>query len=272
MDGELQKYLSSLTRKLKLDPRTNGEIVLELQCHLEEKIVELQEEGLTYEEARHRAVQDLGQPELIAKGMYSVHSKGSWRDIAVATLPHLLLASLFALHLSTRYLLIAGLVAAVTAVTLLAWRSGRPKWTYTWLGYSMMAPAVSWLMAPGGPGIRHLDVPDHGSLALQPPDIPADRGLPPLLSVGDGQRGAEGGASGLAVGLPHRPSLPLPHIVDIVPQLAQRPVGGKLRPDPSERWRPGAGVPGAGRHHRSFPQAGPQDVQDCPCLQSPPHC
>ncbi len=147
MDGELQKYLSALTRKLKLDPRTNSEIVFELQCHLEEKIVELQEDGLTYEEARQRAVQDLGQPELIAEGMYSVHSKGSWRDIAVATLPHLLLASLFALHLSTRYLLIAGLVAAVTGVTFLAWRSGRPKWTYTWLGYSMMAPAVSWLMA-----------------------------------------------------------------------------------------------------------------------------
>ena len=38
-------------------------------------------------------MRDLGHPDLIAKDMYSVHSRGSWRDILLATLPHLLLAS-----------------------------------------------------------------------------------------------------------------------------------------------------------------------------------
>ena len=147
MDGELQRYLHSLTRKLKLDPHTNREISLEVQSHLEEKIQELEEEGLTYEEAFSRAIRDLGHPEHIAKGMYSVHSIGSWRDILLATLPHLLLASLFALHLWTRFILVAVLLIAVTFVTLRGWKAGRPKWTYTWLGYSMAAPALSWLMA-----------------------------------------------------------------------------------------------------------------------------
>ena len=147
MDIEVQHYLQTLTRKLKLDPMKNREIALELQGHLEEKIQELEEEGLTYREALAQALRDLGQQGPIANGMYSIHSKGSWRDILLAALPHLLLASLFALHLWTKYLLVAVLLVGVTLVTLRGWKSGRPKWTYTWLGYSMAAPAISWLMA-----------------------------------------------------------------------------------------------------------------------------
>ena len=147
MDRQLQSYLHALTRKLKLDPATNKEITLELQGHLEAKIEDLEEEGLTYDEALSQAVRELGQPDLIASGMYSVHSKGSWRDILLATLPHLLLASLFALHLWTRYVLVIVLLVGIAFVALRGWKSGRPKWTYTWLGYSMAAPAISWLMA-----------------------------------------------------------------------------------------------------------------------------
>ena len=147
MDGELHNYLGALTRRLKLDPRTNHEIVLELQSHLEEKVRDLEEEGLTHGEALVQAVRDLGHPDLIAKDMYSVHSRGSWRDILLATLPHLLLASLFALHLWSRYSFLVVLLIAVTFVTLRGWKTGRPKWTYTWLGYTLAAPALSWLLA-----------------------------------------------------------------------------------------------------------------------------
>ena len=147
MEGQLKSYLQTLTKKLRLDPNTNREIALELQGHLEEKIEELEEEGLTYQEALSQAVRDMGRPDLIASGMYSVHSRGSWRDILLATLPHLLLASLFAFHLWTKYLLVAVLLIGVTFVTLRGWKAGRPKWTYTWLGYTMAAPALSWLMA-----------------------------------------------------------------------------------------------------------------------------
>ncbi len=147
MEAELQGYLQSITHKLKLDPSTNKEVVLELQTHMEEKVKELEQEGLTYREALSRAVQDLGHPDLIAKDMYSVHSRGSWGDILLATLPHLLLASLFALHLWTYYILVALLIIGVTIVALRAWRQGRPKWAYTWLGYSIAGPALSWLLS-----------------------------------------------------------------------------------------------------------------------------
>ncbi len=147
MEAELQGYLRTITQKLKLDPVTNREVVYELQTHLEEKIKELEQEGLTYQEALSRAVQDLGHPDLIAKDMYSVHSRGTWWDILLATLPHLLLASLFALHLWTRYILVAVLLVGVIFVTLRGWKTGRPKWTYTWLGYSITGPALSWLFS-----------------------------------------------------------------------------------------------------------------------------
>ena len=149
MEVELQGYLQALTRKLKLDPGTNTDIVRELQGHLEEKIEDLQEEGLTYREALTRAVKDLGHPDLIAKDMYTVHSPGSWKDILLAALPHLLLASLFALHLWSRYLLLILMFVGITFITLRGRKTGESKWGYTWLGYFMAAPALSWLMALG---------------------------------------------------------------------------------------------------------------------------
>jgi len=131
LDKDIQTYLQALTRNSKLDSGTNSEISLELQSHLEDKVLELQEEGLTYDEALSRALLDLGHPDRISKGMYSVHSPGSWRDTLLATLPHLLLASLFALHLWTRYLLIAVVLVGMTFVTLRGWKTDKPKWTYS---------------------------------------------------------------------------------------------------------------------------------------------
>ena len=149
MDVDLQNYLRAVTRKLRLGPRKNWEIALELQGHLEERVRDLEEEGLTHKEALSQAVRDLGGPDAIARDMYSVHSRANWRDILLAALPHLLLASLFALHLWTQYMLLAVILIGVTFVTLRGWTSGRPNWTYTWLGYSMAAPALSWMMALG---------------------------------------------------------------------------------------------------------------------------
>ena len=147
MDGEVKSYLRALTKKLKLEPDRSREIALELQSHLEDKIEELEEEGLAHAEALSQAIRELGQPDLVARGMYSVHSRGSWRDVLMGALPHFLLALLFALHLWTKFLLVAVLLVCVTCITLKGWKSGRPKWAYTWLGYSMAAPAISWVMA-----------------------------------------------------------------------------------------------------------------------------
>jgi hypothetical protein len=80
--------------------------------------------------------------------MYAVHSTGVWRDVILAVVPHFLLAALFALHLWSQYFLVALLLLGIAFVTWRNWRAGRPsKWSYTWMGYTLAAPALSWLLS-----------------------------------------------------------------------------------------------------------------------------
>ena len=147
MDQEIRHYLGSLAKKLRLDPTTQHNILLELQSHLEDKAGDLQAAGASRKEALQRAMQYMGKPALIAGSIYAVHSKGSWRDILLATVPHLLLAALFALNLWTRYALLVVVLLGVAMVAIRCWRKDKPKWSYSWLGYCMAAPALSWLLA-----------------------------------------------------------------------------------------------------------------------------
>lgn len=103
MDQELRPYLRSLAKRLRLDPAIQRDVLLELQSHLEDKAQELQTAGISRREALQRAMQYMGKPAYIASRIYAIHSKGNWRDVLLATVPHLLLAALFALNLWTRY-------------------------------------------------------------------------------------------------------------------------------------------------------------------------
>ena len=147
MAKELGSYLNNLGRQLRLDAVRQGEILAELGAHIEDRVRELQGRGISHEEALEQAIDELGNPKEVAGGMYSVHSIGSWREVVLASLPHVLLAFLFALHLWSRIIWIVLLLTLSTFVTLQAWRSGKPKWTYPWLGYAIAAPAISWILA-----------------------------------------------------------------------------------------------------------------------------
>ena len=147
MDQELRPYLRSLAKRLRLDPATQRDVLLELQGHLEDKAQELQTGGISRREALQRAMQYMGKPAYIASRIYAIHSKGNWRDVLLATVPHLLLAALFALNLWTRYALLVVVLLGVAMVAIRCWRKGKPKWSYSWLGYCMAAPALSWLLA-----------------------------------------------------------------------------------------------------------------------------
>jgi len=95
-----------------------------------------------------RAVAEMGAPNAVARGMYEVHSPGVWRDVLLSTIPHFLLAALFALHLWSHYFLVSLLLIAIAFVTWRNWRAGSPsKWSYSWMGYSLAAPALSWLLS-----------------------------------------------------------------------------------------------------------------------------
>ena len=91
-------YFNSLKNHLRLDPTTESDLMRELHAHIEDESHELEESGLSEQEAIETATQFLGSPRVIAKQMYEVHSQGSWRQALFAALPHFLIAALFALH------------------------------------------------------------------------------------------------------------------------------------------------------------------------------
>jgi hypothetical protein len=146
---EFGNYISTLARQLHLgSPQEEQEIVQELESHLEDKVAELEAQGVEHNTALSRAMQELGKPEAVAREMYEVHSPALWKDVLLATVPHFLLAALFALHLWSYYFLVALLLIGITLVTWRNWRKGNPsKWSYSWLGYTLAAPALSWLLA-----------------------------------------------------------------------------------------------------------------------------
>ncbi len=168
MDQEIRPYLRSLAKRLRLDPTTQRGILLELQSHLEDKARDLQDAGASRKEALERATQYMGKPGVIAEKIYAIHSRGSWRDILLATVPHLLLAALFALNLWTRYALLVVVFLGVAMVAIQCWRKDKPKWSYSWLGYCMAAPAISWLLATMALGYGAWIFVTTGGLPLTP--------------------------------------------------------------------------------------------------------
>ncbi len=148
MAAEFTSYLRSLAQRLHLEPAEEQDIILELEGHLEDKAAELESQGVDRESALRLAVQEMGAPEPVASGMYKVHSPGVWREVLLATIPHFLLAALFALHLWSHYFLVALLLIGIALVTWRNWRAGNPgKWSYSWMGYTLAAPTLSWLLS-----------------------------------------------------------------------------------------------------------------------------
>ena len=148
MAAEFTDYLFALSRQLRLDAGQEQEIIQEVKGHLEDKAADLESQGMDREAALDLAVREMGTAKTVARNMYEVHSSGVWRDVLLATVPHFLLASLFALHLWSHYFLVGLLLIGVTLVTWKNWRAGNPsKWSYSWLGYTLAAPILSWLLA-----------------------------------------------------------------------------------------------------------------------------
>ena len=140
-------YLLNLAKQLRLAPEAKDDILREMEDHLEERTAEMEKAGLTPPEAQRRAAAHMGRPDAVANDLYTIHSRGSWRDILLATLPHLLLAALFALHLWTEILVLMVGMALFTFIAYRGWKKSGAKWTYSWLGYCLAAPTISWIMA-----------------------------------------------------------------------------------------------------------------------------
>ena len=169
MATQLRGYLETLERRLHLEPSERDEILVELESHIEDHAQELIDKGKSSDEAVRDALSGLGSYNVLAKQFYEVHTRGSWYHTALAVLPHLLLAFTYAFHLWKNPVWVGAMLSVAIGTSVVGWRKGRPRWTYPWLGYSLVAPIVSWGLAMSAVGYGAWGVLTQGTLPLSVP-------------------------------------------------------------------------------------------------------
>lgn len=150
---ELNRYLRNVRENLRMDPASETEILSELAAHVEDRCHEMQETGLSEEEAIESSLRLLGSARTVARQIYETHSRGTWRQALLAGMPHLFFAGLFALNWLTGVAWVPIMLAFIAAIVLYALLHGKPAWLFPWLGYALLpvvAAGVSLLYLPQG--------------------------------------------------------------------------------------------------------------------------
>ena len=138
MTPELAQYLDSIRYTSKLDVADEREIISELETHIEDRVQELTDSGLTEEEAIETCLGQLGSPTSVARQIYEAYSQGSWKQVCLASMPHLLFSALFVLNWWHHIGWLALALVLVLGTTVYGWWHGKPTWVFSWLGYSLM--------------------------------------------------------------------------------------------------------------------------------------
>jgi len=143
---ELNHYLDSVRDNLRLDPSSEREVTSELETHIEDRLQELRQAGLSEEEAANTCIKLLGSTKLVARQIYEAHSQGTWKQALLASMPHLLFGLLFALNWwqGIGWLLI--MLVLVLSMAVYGWWHGKPAWLFSWLGYSLLPVVVAGLL------------------------------------------------------------------------------------------------------------------------------
>ncbi len=147
MVSSISHYLNNFKACLKIDHTIRDDVAEELSAHLEDKIQELEENGLSKEEASKIAVQSLGSPELIAQQIYETHAQGSWKEALFSALPHFLVALLFASYFYWHNVIWLSIILILTVgMAIYGWHRGKPIWLFPWLGYYLIPVVVTGIL------------------------------------------------------------------------------------------------------------------------------
>jgi len=146
MGSNISHYLNRFKACLKIDQTIRDGVAEELYTHLEDKSRELEETGLSKEEASKVAVQSLGSPELIAQQIYETHAQGSWKEALFSALPHFLVALLFTSYYWQNIVYVSIILALVVGIAIYGWHRGKPIWIFPWLGYYLMPVVVTGIL------------------------------------------------------------------------------------------------------------------------------
>ncbi|UCD21808.1 MAG: hypothetical protein JSW22_07215 [Chloroflexota bacterium] len=146
MMSSISHYLNRFKDCLHIDQTIRDGVAEELYTHLEEKTQELEENGLSREEAGKIAVQSLGSPELIAQQIYETHAQGSWKEALFSASPHLLVALLFTSYYWQNIIYASIILASTVGIAIYGWHRGKPIWLFPWLGYYLMPVVITGIL------------------------------------------------------------------------------------------------------------------------------
>lgn len=136
MSSVIEAYLAEVRLHLHLDKRNENRVLQELTSHFQEKVKELEWEGLSAEEANREAIDSFGTAKSIARLMDEAYSRGSWMDAFLSCQPHFIVALLFATHYWHNPLILGLTFGAILLITVLGWQRESPVWMYSWAGYA----------------------------------------------------------------------------------------------------------------------------------------
>ena len=146
MVSSISHYLNRFKDCLHIDQTIKDGVAEELYTHLEDKTQELEENGLSREEASKIAVQSLGSPELIAQQIYETHAQGSWKEALFSALPHFLVALLFTSYYWQNIVYVSIILALTVGIAIYGWHRGKPIWLFPWLGYYLMPVVITGIL------------------------------------------------------------------------------------------------------------------------------
>jgi hypothetical protein len=138
MQRAVKSYLDKVRTHLHLDPNTSRRVISELHTHFEEKVSDLEQQGMAEPDAVGAALKSFGDARSIARLLDEAHSGGSWTEALIGCQPHLIVAALFATHVWRHPLLLVTAFTAIAVIALLGWRSGGASWMYSWIGYAVL--------------------------------------------------------------------------------------------------------------------------------------
>ena len=167
MTPELAQYLESIRSIAKLENSDEMGVMSELEAHIEDKLQELSKSGLTKEEAIRTCLGQMGSTKVVARQIYEAYSQGSWKQVLLASMPHLLFGLLFVLNWWQYPGWLSIVLVLILATTTYGWSHGKPTWVFSWLGYSLLPVLIVGLLLLYIPrGWSLLSLPVYFPLAL----------------------------------------------------------------------------------------------------------
>jgi hypothetical protein len=160
MMPDLSQYLENIRFNAHLQENDDSGMMSELEAHIEDKLQDLKDTGLSDEEAVRICLGQMGNTKCIGRQIYEATSQGTWKQVLLTAMPHLVFGLLFVLNWWQNPGWIVLAVLLIIATTIYGWNHGKPTWVFSWLGYSMLPVIIG--------GIFLICVPKGWSLLALP--------------------------------------------------------------------------------------------------------